>query len=68
MTNGKLYWICCRKSGAKCNARVITEIARLSPNDKSIFISVLSKCGKHTHDKDPKAAAVKVADNFNQYA
>lgn len=56
VTNGKLYWICCRKHSAKCHARVITEISKLSPNDKTLFISFLSKCGSHTHDVDPKAA------------
>lgn len=58
-TNEKLYWICCRKHSAKCNARVITEITRLAPDEKTIFISVISKCGSHTHSIDPKAA-VKV--------
>lgn len=65
VTNEKLYWICCRKHSAKCNARVITEITKLSPEEKTIFISVLSKCGKHTHDIDPKAAT-KVQSSSSQ--
>ena len=62
-TNEKLYWICCRKHSAKCNARVITEITKLSPDEKTIFISVISKCGIHTHEIDPKAAKRLQADS-----
>lgn len=57
VTPEKLYWICCRKYSAKCNARVITEITKVSPDDdRTLYISVISKCGMHTHNKDPKAA------------
>lgn len=64
-TPEKLYWICCRKFSAKCNARVITEITNVSPDsNRTLFITVLSKCGIHTHDTDPKASKTNTQNNL----
>lgn len=44
---------------AKCNARVTTEFTRDASPGSLLHLSVLAVSGKHTHEKDPKAIAMK---------
>jgi hypothetical protein len=54
-TEGRSYWLCSKKFSAKCHARVITELSKMTSGD-AYYLTVLSHNGTHTHDRDPRAS------------